>query len=403
MKKTDHIRKRVIRKKAGEHKRYATGFKYQQDSRYFAQIADDLTTEGVKELSELGATAVEPAFRGIYFNAEKSVFYRINYLSRLISRVLAPIHSFPCDNEDALYKYGKKIKWEHLLSPKSTFAVTSNVSDSKVDHSQFASLRLKDAVADYFRERSGKRPNVDTHNPDILINLHIRKNMADVSIDASGGALHKRGYREESVSAPMQETVAAAIIRLSRWDGSARLYDPMCGSGTLLCEALMHKCNIPAGIFREKFGFEHLPDYNPELWKQVKKEADDAIRPVPKDLISGSDIAETSVEAARINLMGIHHGSLVSINQMDFSAIDNLENTIIVANPPYGIRMGKDQDLKEFHNNLGDFLKQKCRGATAYIYFGEPEYIKHMGLKASWKKPISAGGLDGRLVKYELY
>ncbi len=403
MNRTNYTAKRVIRKRPGEHKRYASGFKYQQDSGYFAQIADDLNSEGVKELQELGATNIEPAFRGIYFNAEKSVFYKINYMSRLISRILAPLYSFSCNNDDELYKYGKKIKWEHLFSPKQTFAVTSNVSDSTIDHSQFASLRLKDAVVDYFRERSGKRPNVDPHNPDVLINLHIRKNMADVSIDASGGALHKRGYREESVSAPMQETVAAAIIKFSGWDGSVRLYDPMCGSGTLLCEALMYHCRIPAGIFREKFGFEMLPDYNPELWKQVKKEADGAIKPIAMDMISGSDISETSVDAAKTNLMGIHQGSQVSIRQMDFASLENLENMIIVANPPYGIRMGKDQDLKLFHNNLGDFLKQKCRGSSAYIYFGDLEYIKYMGLKASWKMPISAGGLDGRLVKYEMY
>ncbi|MBF0468081.1 MAG: class I SAM-dependent RNA methyltransferase, partial [Desulfamplus sp.] len=257
--------KQVIRKRAGEHQRYASGFKYQQDSKYFAQIAENLSEEGISELEALGAKDIKPAHSGIYFSAEKYVFYRINYMSRLISRVLAPLESFPCNDSDILYRNAKKIKWELLVSRKTTFSIVSNVSDSTIDHSQFAALRLKDAIADYFRERTGKRPNVDTVNPDIIINLHIRNDMADISVDASGGALHKRGYREESVTAPMQETVAAAIIRLSEWDGSVPLYDPMCGSGTLLCEALMRHCNIPAAIFREKFGFQMLPDYNPEL------------------------------------------------------------------------------------------------------------------------------------------
>ncbi|MBF0204083.1 MAG: class I SAM-dependent RNA methyltransferase, partial [Desulfamplus sp.] len=283
------------------------------------------------------------------------------------------------------------------------FSIVANVSDSIIDHSQFAALRLKDAIADYFRERTGKRPNVDTNKPDIIINLHIRNDIADISVDASGGALHKRGYREESVVAPMQETVAAAIIRLSGWDGSVPLHDPMCGSGTLLCEALMQYCNIPASVFREKFGFEMLPDYNPDLWQQVKKEADYAIREILPDIISGSDISNESVKASRTNLMGLHFGGNVAVRQMDFNDIPSIENSVIVANPPYGIRIGKDQDLKVFHNNLGNFLKQKCRGSSAFIYFGDPEYIKHMGLKASWKKPIKAGGLDGRLVKYEMY
>ncbi|MEA1967783.1 MAG: class I SAM-dependent RNA methyltransferase [Thermodesulfobacteriota bacterium] len=398
------MKKKVIRKKAGMHKRYASGFQYQQDSIYFAQIAENLIKLGAQELTELGATEVKPSFRGIYFKAEKKIFYKINYMTRVVSRILAPVVSFPCEDSDTLYKMGKKIKWENLISRKQTFAIKSNVSDSNINHSQFASLRLKDAVADYFRETTGKRPDVDTDNPDLQINLHIRNNKADISIDASGGApLHKRGYREETVAGPMQETIAAAIIKFTEWDGSVPLYDPMCGSGTLLCEALMHYCHIPAGIFREKFGFEIMPDFNPDLWKQVKKECDTNIIELPKGIIAGSDISEDSVNAVKTNLMGLHYGSNISIEQQDFNNIPSLENSIIVINPPYGIRMGKDQDLNKFHKRLGDFLKQKCKGSTAYIYFGDQQYISQMGIKATWKKPLKAGGLDGRLVKYNMY
>ncbi|MDD2390648.1 MAG: hypothetical protein PHP23_13065 [Desulfobacterales bacterium] len=240
-------------------------------------------------------------------------------------------------------------------------------------------------------------------DPDILLNLHISEDKADLSLDTSGGPLHKRGYREETVSAPMQETIAAAIIRLSEWDGSVPLYDPMCGSGTLLCEALMRYSRIPAGIFREKFGFECLPDFSRLAWRQVKAEGNGNIRELPKGLVAGSDLSEQAVEAAKTNLMGLHYGKNVIIEQADFNSLSGIEGQIIVINPPYGIRMGADQDLDALYKNLGDFLKNKCIGSTAFIYFGDRDYIKKLGLKPLWKKPIEAGGLDGRLVKYEMY
>ncbi len=384
-------------------KQQTKGYRYQEESLYFAQIAESMKELGVAELSELGAKEVKPTFRGIYFSADKITLYRINYMSRLISRCLAPLVSFPCHDTDTLYSEAKQIRWEDFFSEGTTFAVSANVSDSAISHSKYASLRVKDAVADYFREKTGKRPNVSVLNPDILLNLHIRKNRADINIDTSGGPLHKRGYREETVLAPIQETVAAAIIELTKWDGSTPLYDPMCGSGTLLCEALMRYCKIPAGIFRSRFGFEHLPDFVPSAWKQVKKEADETIRSLPKELISGSDLSKAAVTAAKTNLMGLHHGNQVNIIKADFRILPVLEKRVIVTNPPYGIRLGEKEDLETFYKALGDFLKQKCNGSTAYVYFGERKYIKNIGLKASWKKPIKAGGLDGRLVKFDMY
>jgi putative N6-adenine-specific DNA methylase len=378
-------------------------YKYQRDSRYFVRIAEGVKEAGAEELAELGAEDIAPEFRGIYFRADKSTLYRINYLTRLASRCLAPLISFNCHDTDTLYKKAKQIQWEDFFAEGSTFAVMGTVSDSNISHSKYASLRLKDAVADYFRGKTGKRPDVSVRNPDILLNLHIRHDKAEISLDTSGGALHRRGYREETVLAPMQETVAAAIIRFTEWNGSVPLYDPMCGSGTLLCEALMRQCNIPSGIFRNKFGFEFLPDFDGSVWKQVKKEADAGIRELPQGLIAGSDLSEEAVDAARINILGLHYGKNVRVERADFRELPAIEGRVIVANPPYGIRMGGDKELEVFYKDLGDFLKQKCKGSTAYIYFGERRYIKKIGLKASWKKPIKAGGLDGRLVKYEMY
>jgi putative N6-adenine-specific DNA methylase len=177
----------------------------------------------------------------------------------------------------------------------------------------------------------------------------------------------------------------------------------MCGSGTLLCEALMRHSHIPAGIFRKRFGFEFLPDFDGTLWKRVKKEADGQIRELPQGLIAGSDVSAEAVRATRTNLMGLHYGNNVKVERADFRNLPALEGHIIVANPPYGIRMGRDENLEGFYKDFGDFLKQKCKGSTAFDYFGEREYIKKIGLKALWKKPIRTGGLDGRLVKYDLH
>ena len=390
-------------KRRRREKRQVALYQYQKDCRYFAQIADGLKEAGMEELAELGAEDVRPEFSGIYFRADKPTLYRINYLSRLLSRCLAPLISFACHDTDTLYQKAKQISWEDFFTEGNTFAVSGNVSNSLILHSKYAALRLKDAVADYFKEKTGQRPDVLVRNPDIPLNLHIRNNEAVISLDTSGGALHRRGYKEETVSAPMQETVSAAIIRFSEWDGSVPLYDPLCGSGTLLCEALMRYSNIPAGVFRNQFGFEFLPDFDDALWKQVKKEADGHIRELPKGLIAGSDVSSEAVRASRTNLMGIHFGNNVSVERADFRELPALEGHIIVTNPPYGIRMGGDENLEMFYKNFGDFLKQRCRGSAAFVYFGEREYIKKIGLKASWKKPIKAGGLDGRLVKYEMY
>ncbi len=378
-------------------------YKYQRNSRYFVKIAEGVKEAGSHELAELGAKDIAPEFHGIFFRADKSTLYRINYLTRLASRCLAPLVSFDCRDTDMLYKKAKQIQWEDFFAAGRTFAVSANVSDSAISHSKYASLRLKDAVADYFKEKTGKRPDVSIRNPDVLLNLHIRHDRAEISLDTSGGALHRRGYREETVSAPMQETVAAAIIRFTKWNGAVPLYDPMCGSGTLLCEALMRYCNIPAGIFRNKFGFESLPDFDSSIWKQIKDKADKSIRELPPGLIAGSDLSAEAVDAAKINIMGLNYGKHVGVVRADFRKLSAIEGQVIVTNPPYGIRMGADEDLEAFYKDLGDFLKQKCKGSTAYIYFGERRHIKKIGLKASWKKPIKAGGLDGRLVKYEMY
>ena len=378
-------------------------YEYQEDKLFFAQIADGIKEPGERELSALGARNISRAYGGLYFNAGKEELYRINYSARLVTRILAPLVTFDCLTTDQLYEKAVRINWTDLISTENTFAIFSNVSNSRITNSHYASLRLKDGIVDSFRERTGKRPDIDAENPDIWLSLHIRDDRAVISLDTSGGSLHRRGYRKDSVSAPMQETTAAAIIAYTEWNGGVPLYDPMCGSGTLLCEALMHYCRVPSGILREHFGFEFLPDYDEQLWIKAKKDIDRQIRTLPEGLIAGSDSSQKAVEISKTNISNLPYGDTVKIEALDFRKHKGLENGVIVANPPYGIRMGKRQDLDILYKSLGDYLKQRCKGSAAYIYFGNRQFIKNIGLKPAWKKPLKTGGLDGRLVKYELF
>jgi putative N6-adenine-specific DNA methylase len=378
-------------------------FSYQKSGRFFGQITEGLEELGLKELQGLGAEEIKPSHRGFYFSADQASLYRINYCSRLFSRILAPLLRFDCHSSKYLYKTACKIDWPALISLDSTFAVNANVSHSKIKHSHYASLCLKDAIVDVFRESTGKRPDVETKTPDVRFNLYIQNNKATVYLDASGGSLHRRGYRKEGVAAPMQETVAAAIIKYSEWNGERPLIDPMCGSGTLLCEALMHYCRIPAGYFRKKFGFESLPDFEKKTWLRVKQEVDAQIRDLPKGLISGNDISSEAIKTARKNISCFRQAKNIRFSVSSYQKIKDLKNTVIISNPPYGIRLGAESDMDIFVKELGDFLKQQCTDASAYLYFGNRELIKKVGLKPSWKKPLISGGLDGRLVKYSLY
>lgn len=378
-------------------------YKYQEFARYFAQIAGGIEELGMEELEELGATNAAPAYRGLYFDAEPATLYRINYCSRLVTRVLAPLTSFGCHDADYLYRTAGDVDWSDFLTVDQTFAVFANVTNSKIDHSKYAALRLKDAIVDQFREKTGRRPSVDTRDPHVWFNLYIENNHATISLGTSGGSLHRRGYRTESIEAPMQETVAASIIRLSGWRGERPFHDPMCGSGTLLAEALMHYSRIPAGYLRKGFGFAALPDFDAALWGKVKAEADGRMRELPSGLISGSDADRFAAAAARSNLRQLPCGERVDVYVRDFRDLGSMRNLTLAMNPPYGVRMGDDAHIERFYGELGDFLKQKCTGSTAYVYVGKPDLLKSVGLRSSFKRPLVHGAMEGRLAKYEIY
>lgn len=379
-------------------------FAYRKNGRFFAQIGEGLEEAGAKELVELGGTEPVPAYRGVHFGAaDIATLCRINYQSRLCTRILAPLITFDCHSTKYLYKTAFALPWEELLDVSGTFAISATVGNSAISHSKYAALCLKDAMVDRYRERFGHRPDVDREHPDLQLNLHIDRDRAVISLDTSGSSLHRRGYRRETVAAPMQETLAAAIIALSGWDGTRPLVDPFCGSGTLLCEALMRQARIPPGYLRERFGFEMLPEFSSAAWEQERRQLDAAICPLPPGLIRGSDLDRQAVAAARSNLNQLPGGKEIQVSRAAFVDLEPIENSLIVANPPYGIRMGSRDVTAELLKEFGSFLKHRCRGSEVFLYFGEREMLKMIGLRPAMKKPLNNGGLEGVLARYLMY
>jgi len=378
-------------------------FAYQKDNFYFAQIARGLDELASLELAELGARDIEIVGGGLHFRADAAGLYRINYCSRLVSRVLAPLASFACASDTMLYDAARTLDWQGLLSLEKTFAVFANVHDSRIAHAHFAALRLKDAIVDCFREISGRRPDVDTENPDLGIHLSIRHDQAFISLDTSGGSLHRRGYRVQSVAAPLQETLAAALVRLSGWQGEKPFIDPMCGSGTIVAEAFMYYCRVPSAFKRKKFGFEVLPDFDSRVWERVRGECDAAVRPLPDGLIRGSDSDRQAMDAARRNLREIAGTRGVPLERKDFRELPDIRDATIICNPPYGIRIGELEPTRFLYKEFGDFLKKHCQGSTAYVLCGNLELIPAIGLKPTRRFPLFNGPLECRLLKIEIY
>lgn len=379
-------------------------YTYQKQNLYYAQVLPGIEEELARELSWLGAEVIKTEFGLLTFTTDKAGLYRINLRSRLATRILAPLISFRCPDADKLYRATRTMEWRDFLRPNGSFAIVANVSENEsFNNSHFAALKLKDAIADHFRARTGRRPDVDKRDPDVIFHLHIRKERASISVDTSGGSLHRRGYRTQGVEAPMQETLAAAILAMAEWDLETPLVDPMCGSGTILSEALMLSCDIPAGHLRRRFGLMQLPNFNKKLWDAEKEKATKRIQPPEEGLIMGSDISKETVAAARENLSNLPGGSEIPVFQKDVRKLKIEEESVIVCNPPYGIRLGDEEKMKVFYKEFGDFLKNECKGCTAYVYFGNRDLIGSIGLKTTWKRPLTNGGLDGRLCKYELY
>jgi putative N6-adenine-specific DNA methylase len=356
-----------------------------------------------EELYQLGAKNIEVGSRAVRFMGDNKLMYEANLWCRTAVRILKPFANFPARDEKDLYKQVQKIDWSEYLEVDGTFAISSVVNQSTFEHSLFVSQLTKDAIADQFRDKFGKRPSVDLDNPDVRINLHMLENRVNLSLDASGDSLHKRGYRLQTNVAPLNEILAAGLILLTGWDKKTPLYDPMCGSGTLLTEAAMIAHNVAPGLYRRDFGFTHWKDFDEELFKQVIKEARAKEDPDNDVLIAGSDIDRDYVEAARNNISSAELDDYIRVKAADFKETQKpAEKGILIVNPPYNERL-VNENINDLYKMIGDTLKTNYQDWDAYVFTGNLEAAKNIGLKTSRRIPLFNGSIDSRLLKYELY
>lgn len=355
------------------------------------------------ELAAIGITGAQPGKGGVAFRTNRAGLYRANLWVRTASRILVQQSQFPCANPDDLYAGVHDIPWQELITPAMTLAVDCSLRDSALTHSGFVALKTKDAVVDRIRESCGNRPNVDTSSPDVRINVHLHKNVCTISLDSSGDSLDRRGYRRERNEAPLRETLAATVIALTGWDGSIPLADPMCGSGTIPIEAALNAAHIPPGLNRE-FGFQRWRDFDAELWGTLYSEAVAGIRRIPPGLISGYDLDSKSLQlagrnTAKAGLEGQVHFFHAALQEFNPEG----EKGIVILNPPYGKRLGEDDDLRELYCQIGDVMKKRCRGWTGFVLTGNLELAKYIGLRASRRYVLFNGAIECRLLKYDLY
>jgi putative N6-adenine-specific DNA methylase len=345
--------------------------------------------------------------------------YRANLWLRTAIRVLVPIRRFTAYTPEELYDRAREVDWRTHLTTDHSFAVDCNLRDSAITHSQYAALKVKDAVADQFRDRCGKRPTVDTETPDVRINLHIAQNACTLSLDSSGETLHKRGYRAAQTEAPLNETLAAGLVLLSGWDRRSPLMDPMCGSGTILIEAALMAADAAPGLLRRRFGFETWPGFDKAAWKRLLEEAKSRMHTAHSRgrsagggsasgglchiRIVGSDISAEAVAAARKNCEAAGVSRWVSFEVRDIADLPGQSGPgVIICNPPYGERLGEAEELKPLYRRMGEVFKERFKGFTAHVLAGNPRLAKQIGLKPRARTQLFNGPIECQFLRFDL-
>jgi putative N6-adenine-specific DNA methylase len=374
------------------------------NNEFFATAAKGLEEIVANELQSLGLSKVAIEIGGVRFAGDLAASYRANLWLRTANRILMPLNRFHCVSPQQLYDGVRSIPWASYLTPDMTLAVVCNLRDSDLTHSGFAALKTKDAIVDSIRDHCGRRPNVCTGNPDLLVNVHLVRNQCTVSLDTSGTGLDKRGYRLEKGEAPLRETLAAAILALSGWDGTVPLVDPMCGSGTIPIEAALKASSRPPGLTRPRFGFQKWPGYRADIWEEILVEAKDGVRDNGGISINGSDVASKTLKYAQENSVRARVEHLISYKNSNFDAIvPPSKPGVLLINPPYGVRLGEVKALETLYQRIGDVMKQRFTGYTAFILTGNPQLAKNIGLRASQRIVLYNGPIECRLLRYELY
>ena len=355
-----------------------------------------------KELKQLGAQAVTTGVRHVSFVGDKGFMYKANIGLRTAIKILKPVAKFKVINENDLYTKINAIPWENYLKSDGSLAVGATLNGDTFTHSQYVSLKTKDAIVDRFRDRSGQRPNVDLRFPDLKIDIHIDRHFCTVSLDSSGESLHKRGYKVATNIAPINEVLAAGLVLLSGWDGQSDFMDPMCGSGTVLIEAAMIACNIPPNLMRNEFGFERWEDWDVDLFEKIE----DSLLSKTRDFhhkIMGFDKSPSAVEKAIQNIENAKLEDFIYIKHEDFFKTQKggSAHLHIVFNPPYGERL--DIEMENFYGSIGSTLKHKYPGTHAWMISSNMEALKHIGLRPSRKIKLFNAKLEARFLKYEMY
>ncbi|SDL93078.1 putative N6-adenine-specific DNA methylase [Kriegella aquimaris] len=355
-----------------------------------------------KELRNLGAGNVKEGIRNVSFEGDTGFMYKANLCLRTAIKIIKPIHSFEVQSENELYKKIYGMDWSEYLSVDTTFAIDTTVNSENFTHSLYVSQKVKDAIVDKFRDTDGTRPNVDVKFPDMRINIHIHNDHCNVSLDSSGRSLHHRGYRTATNIAPINEVLAAGLLLLSGWDGRSDFLDPMCGSGTMLTEAAMIACNIPANINRKEFAFEKWEDFDEELFEKIVDSSLKKAREFSHKII-GYDKAPSAVRKAKDNIENANLSEYITVERKNFFDSEKFNDGPLkmVFNPPYGERL--NLDMEEFYASIGDTLKRSYPGTEAWFITSNLEALKHVGLRPSRKIKVFNSHLESRLVKYVMY
>ncbi len=354
-----------------------------------------------EELTALGANNIQVGRRMVSFTGDQEMLYKSNFCLRTAIRVLKPIKHFRATSADEVYEAVKKIDWSKYLTNDTTFAVDSVVYSTEFRHSKFVSYKVKDAIVDQFREQTGNRPNIRVTNPDIQLNMHIAEYDCTLSLDSSGESLHRRGYRQEAVEAPLNEVLAAGIILMTGWRGETDFIDPMCGSGTLPIEATLIARNMAPGLFRKGYAFEKWPDFDADLFERIYN--DDSQEREFTHKVYGYDNNRQAVEIATRNVKAAGLTGNITIDFKDFKDFEQpAEKSIIITNPPYGERI-KPDDLLGLYKMIGERLKHQFIDNEAWVLSYREECFDAIGLKASLKVPLYNGSLECELRKYQMF
>lgn len=372
-----------------------------QQSELIAKTFQGLEEVLAQELTELGADNIEIGRRMVSFTGDKEMMYRANFCLRTAIRILKPIKHFTAQNADEVYDAVKSIEWTDFLNNTDSFAVDAVVFSETFRHSKFVAYKVKDAIVDYFRERTGNRPSVRINNPDLAINIHIAENQCTLSLDSSGESLHRRGYRQEQVEAPLNEVLAAGMILMTGWRGECDLIDPMCGSGTIPIEAALIARNIAPGVFRKEFGFEKWKDFDKELFDSIYN--DDSQEREFTHKIYGYDNSIKAIAIAQHNVKAAGAGKDIVLKVQPFQQFEQPEEkSIIITNPPYGERISSD-DLMGLYEMIGERLKHAFTGNDAWVLSYREECFDQIGLKASDKISLFNGALECQFRHYQMF